>query len=271
MYNLAVGVYLSLNDDIIPNHGYVVISDIGSNDDTALICHTNRPATITDIGGSTNSGGDWFAPNGTTVGFGSNSIVSGFRRTRGPMMVRLLRNTATDPPSEGIYHCLVEDDTLTVQTVYVGLYNSGGGIYVYMCTYMCIIAMYSCVHIYLCSMVCWLTFTGHITISDNVAFALDSKASDSRLTFTLTCISTGGPATTVTWTRNSDTVTEGTETVLDDPVTAQYNHTLTVTGRLGGLYTCTVANDKPSHDSAQLSVQGMANPSESTAKHFGLF
>ena len=43
------------------------------------------------------------------------------------MMVRLLRNTATDPPSEGIYHCLVEDDTLTEQTVYVGLYNSGGG------------------------------------------------------------------------------------------------------------------------------------------------
>ena len=110
-------------------------------------------------------------------------------------------------------------------------------------------------------MVCRLTFTGHITISDNVAFTLDSKASDSRLIFTLTCISTGGPATTVTWTRDSDTVTEGTETVLDDPVTAQYTHTLTVTGRLGGLYTCTVANDKPSQGSAQLAinVQGMVS------------
>ena len=74
--------------------------------------------------------------------------------------------------------------------------------------------------------------------------------------FTLTCISTGGPATTVTWTRDSDTVTEETETVLDDRVTAQYTHTLTVTGRLGGLYTCTVANDKPSEESAELSVQG---------------
>ena len=29
-------MYLSLDDDIIPNHGYVVISDIGSTDDTAL-------------------------------------------------------------------------------------------------------------------------------------------------------------------------------------------------------------------------------------------
>ena len=75
--------------------------------------------------------------------------------------------------------------------------------------------------------------------------------------FTLTCISTGGPATTVTWTRDSVTVTEGTETVLDDPVTAQYTHTLTVTGSLGGSYTCTVANDKPSSDSASFFVQSM--------------
>ena len=88
-------------------------------------------------------------------------------------------------------------------------------------------------------------------MSGGVNFTLKS---DSQ--FTLTCISTGGPATTVTWTRDSTTVTEGTETVLNDPVTAQYTHTLTVTGRLmTGLYTCTVIN-KVSHDSAQLNVQG---------------
>ena len=75
--------------------------------------------------------------------------------------------------------------------------------------------------------------------------------------FTLTCISTGGPATTVTWTRDSDTVSEGTETVLDEPVTAQYTHILIVTGRLGGVYTCTVGNNRPSQVSAALSVQGM--------------
>ena len=75
--------------------------------------------------------------------------------------------------------------------------------------------------------------------------------------FTLTCISTGGPATTVTWTRGNFTVTEGTETVLDDPETAQYNHTLTVTGLLAGLYTCTVENNKPSSDSANITVQGI--------------
>ena len=78
--------------------------------------------------------------------------------------------------------------------------------------------------------------------------------SDQASQFTLACISTGGPATTVSWTRDSTTViTEGnTETVLNDPVTAQYTHTLTLTGRLPGLYTCTVANDKPSTDSANI-------------------
>ena len=98
-----------------------------------------------------------------------------------------------------------------------------------------------------------------VTISDDVTFTVDSDLNGASPQFTLTCISTGGPATTVTWTRDSDTITEGTETVLDDPITAQYNHTLTVTGRLGGLYTCTVANDKPSQDSAQLHVQGNTN------------
>ena len=90
-----------------------------------------------------------------------------------------------------------------------------------------------------------------------MTLTVDSDLNGPSPQFTLTCISTGGPATTVTWTRDSVTVTEGTETVLDDPVTAQYTHTLTVTGRLGGLYTCTVANNKPSNDSVNIIVEGM--------------
>ena len=89
-------------------------------------------------------------------------------------------------------------------------------------------------------------------ISGGMTFTVDSGFQG-----VLTCISTGGPATTVTWTRDSVTVTEGTETVLDNPVTSQYTHTLTVTGRLGGLYTCTVANNKPSEDSASYTVKGI--------------
>ena len=57
--------------------------------------------------------------------------------------------------------------------------------------------------------------------------ALELNQTSSQLLI-LTCISTGGPATTVTWTRHSVNITEGTKTVLDDRVTAQYTHTLTV-------------------------------------------
>ena len=114
---LLTDVYLSLNDDIIPNHGYVEISRIGSTDDSALLCHTNRPPD------GANSRGDWHAPDGTRV---HNSDVPGVTRNRAAMVVRLWRTSGTPP--EGIYQCTIEDATSTLQMVYVGLYNTGGGI-----------------------------------------------------------------------------------------------------------------------------------------------
>ena len=86
---------------------------------------------------------------------------------------------------------------------------------------------------------------------------VDSDLNGASPQFTLTCISTGGPATTVTWTRDYGEVVGDTNTVLNNRVTARYTHTLTATGRLGGLYTCTVANNKPSTASANITVQGI--------------
>ena len=102
---------------------------------------------------------------------------------------------------------------------------------------------------------------GIVTISGNVTFTVDSDLNGASPQFTLTCISTGGPATTVTWTRDSVTITEGNDTVLENRETSQYNHTLTVTERLGGLYTCTVANNRPTNNmtSADFTVQGNVN------------
>ena len=94
-------------------------------------------------------------------------------------------------------------------------------------------------------------FSGHLTLPGNMTFTLDTENS-----FTLTCISTGGPATTVSWTRDSTTVTtEGTETVLNDGVMAKFTHTLLVTDRRAGHYRCAIAN-KFSSVSAELTVQG---------------
>ena len=97
----------------------MVIDDIGSTDDTALLCHTNQPSRRA-------SEGDWFAPNGTKVSNYTDSMprdVPGFGRTRGPHVVRLKRSSGGTPP-EGVYKCVVRDTTDINQTVYVGISSS---------------------------------------------------------------------------------------------------------------------------------------------------
>ena len=122
-------MFLSLNDIVIPNHNYVMISDIGSTNNSALLCNAKLPVKNNQH----YAGGDWYGPHGDRVGGVGSDNVPGFIRTRYHMIVRLLRNTATDPPSEGIYHCMVEDNTLTEHTLYVGLYNGENGELVFIC------------------------------------------------------------------------------------------------------------------------------------------
>ena len=92
-------------------------------------------------------------------------------------------------------------------------------------------------------------------------FQLTSGLNATIPTFTLTCTSTGGPATTVSWTVNNHTVTEDsahhiTSQILIDPEKATYKHTLAVTGRLVGKYECRVSNRRSS-ESEWLTVVGV--------------
>ena len=95
-------------------------------------------------------------------------------------------------------------------------------------------------------------------MSGNMTFNVDSDLNGASPQFTLTCISTGGPATVVIWARESGTVIGDEKSVLDDATTAQYTHTLTVTGGsgMGRLYTCVIGNEKPSFASATYTIQG---------------
>ena len=98
------------------------INNTGSGD-AALLCHTDY------ILKGLNSGGNWFAPDGSRVDgivrSQGGTSVPGFSRNRGPGVVRLhkTRHLAT----EGIYCCTVKDRTETDQKIYVGLYYSGNG------------------------------------------------------------------------------------------------------------------------------------------------
>ena len=112
------------------------------------------------------------------------------------------------------------------------------------------------------------SFEGDITIPGGMTLTVDSDLNGASPQFTLTCISTGGPATTVTWTRDfvtatgdemtTEVVKDGENSLLNDPETAQYTHTLNVadvTGTLAGIYKCNVSNNKPSSAAAQFSVE----------------
>ena len=101
--------------------------------------------------------------------------------------------------------------------------------------------------------------TGQVTIPDEIIFQLDTDPATDPPVFTLTCTSTGGPATTVSWRRDgtmlSDDNTYSITSQVTDTVTATYTHTLTVTGRLLGLYQCNVSNIRtPSGSSRSLTV-----------------
>ena len=107
-------MFLSLGGSIIPNHGYVVISDISNTYySNALLCHTNSYQLYYPDG-------DWFSPTNSTD-------IEGFYTGTSRFVLQLYRSNTGEQPINGIYHCTVRDDTLKYQTVYVGLYNSGSG------------------------------------------------------------------------------------------------------------------------------------------------
>ena len=103
--------------------------------------------------------------------------------------------------------------------------------------------------------------TGQVTIPGEITFQLNAGPATDPPVFTLTCTSTGGPATTVSWRRDgtmlSDDSTYTITSQVTDSETATYTHTLTVTGRLVGEYQCSVSNIRtPSGSSRSLTVVG---------------
>ena len=71
-----------------------------------------------------------------------------------------------------------------------------------------------------------------VEIQGDMSFTINSVKNDELDQFTLTCISTGGTAKTVIWTRDSQKIAGDTTSVLDDAGTMQYTHTLSVTGSI---------------------------------------
>ena len=131
--------------------------------------------------------------------------------------------------------------------------------YVYYMVYVYYVCEYIADFITCCNF--FFTFTGVVVITGPLQFSLQTTPLASPPVFTLTCVSIGGPATTVTWTRDGAIVSNDINHVFTKTVTNQltstYYNTLTVTGREPGNYTCSVANVRTAPPAtASLTVAG---------------
>ena len=234
--------YIMFKENTLANHSYVDISQVGRdvNGSDTVQCRTDLETCCSMPQGPHR--GDWYFPAGDRLPFPDGSDIVESRQAQ---RVDLRRNSGTTPT--GIYRCDIQtvavhatDDSVRA-SVYVGLYTSDGGI----------------TRIKYCILLLTTFAAGDIVIS-GVTLANNSDLNGDSPKFTLTCISTGGPATTVTWTRDSTPVTTGNVTVLSSQANARYTHTLTVTGRKPGIYTCAVENNKPSDASQKFVVQSEA-------------
>ena len=128
--------YVSFMGGNLPNHAYVDLTLVGENTSDSgntVRCHTDLQTCCTSSQGVHR--GDWYYPDGNVLSNagGDDDIY----RSRGVQVVHLRRrNDATSP--SGIYCCEIEtvavnDDvnTITGETVYVGLYPPSRGILLY--------------------------------------------------------------------------------------------------------------------------------------------
>ena len=120
--------YVSFMNETLPNHGYVDLNEVGDpsrNDDHGVQCHTNLGTCCSSVNGQHR--GDWYFPDGARLPFSSPS--GGIYEARGDQRVDLRRNNNANSPS-GIYRCNITTDAvpdnLVRETVYVGLYATGG-------------------------------------------------------------------------------------------------------------------------------------------------
>ena len=102
------------------NNTVIPMDEIGEGA-MALLCFTNN---LDCCGEPPRRFGEWYFPNGSSVGRQSESSIY---RDRGPSVVRLnLRNHSTS--LTGVFHCEIPDMNGTNQSIYIGLYPVNKGI-----------------------------------------------------------------------------------------------------------------------------------------------
>ena len=117
--------YVSFMGQTLFNHSYVDLSLVGNelSGGQNVQCRTDLSTCCSITEGPHR--GDWYFPDGTRLPTPDGSDIV---ENRAQQSVDLRRNSGTGP--SGIYHCDIETDAVhdngLRETVYVGLYASGG-------------------------------------------------------------------------------------------------------------------------------------------------
>ena len=121
--------YVSFNDMNLPNHGYVNLNAVGDplSGGVAVQCHTDIQECCSSAEGGIRTG-DWYFPDGDRVPFGRNTAADIHSQRTAQRVDLRRRNDAVSP--SGIYRCAImvdgDDNIREEETVYVGIYGSGG-------------------------------------------------------------------------------------------------------------------------------------------------
>ena len=123
--------YLTFMGETLPNHSYVDLSLVGGvNSGNEVLCHTDMSTCCHGDAGPDRAHGDWYFPNEGRLQFFCALI-----ERRLIQRVELFRGPESSSIPSGIYCCSIETvavnsadntDITTRETVYVGLYASGG-------------------------------------------------------------------------------------------------------------------------------------------------
>lgn len=116
----------------IANNSYVDMDSIGSDDDSALHCHTNNISCCNDHKVSGTVIGNWYSANGEALDNIMTMMASGDGRevylsqsslsvSRGQGVVCLLRQQQGTPIELGQLYCEVPDDKGVNKTLFINL------------------------------------------------------------------------------------------------------------------------------------------------------
>ena len=111
-----------MNGAIIPNHGFVLLDNIGESPNS-LRCLTDNTmccARAQSPGGDIL--GDWYYPNHT--GVANSGAMWEFYRNRGQSVIRLHRRRGG---VAGIFRCVIPDAAGVNQTMFIGVYTTDTG------------------------------------------------------------------------------------------------------------------------------------------------